>query len=173
MRLRLHYTGLNHIYVYDSLFQNVPKYFFYFIRKIWSWSQGWIRFIFYFIGVFIFKILKKDDICCKEQCGTTDPRIVTIQRIFIAFLSCRPDSSSTNLLFPAEFHSSGGFLVQELVIPGGKPLLRWLPRPWACNSRRNNHSSGGFSVVEPVIPGGITLYAVFLQTATFAVPIQR
>jgi hypothetical protein len=46
-------------------------------------------------------------------------------------------------LFPAKSHPSGGFLVRELVIPGGKP-----------------HSYGGFHVYELVIPGRITIYPV-------------
>jgi hypothetical protein len=63
----------------------------------------------------------------KEQFGTTDPGIVSVRRIFLPFRSCRPESASMNWRFPAEFHSSGGFHVHELVIPGVKPFLRWLP----------------------------------------------
>jgi hypothetical protein len=63
-------------------------------------------------------------------------------------------------LIPAESHSSGGFLVYEIVIsvkshPPGKFLVPELVIPW-----RNNHSSGGFHVYELVIPDGITILPV-------------
>jgi hypothetical protein len=59
-----------------------------------------------------------------------------------------------NLLFPAESHSSGGFLVLELVIHSGItiPLVEFL-------------------ILELALPGRITLYTALLQTATFVVTI--
>jgi hypothetical protein len=53
-----------------------------------------------------------------------DPEIVTVLRIFYEFLSCRSEAAFMSWLFPAESHSSGGFLFHELVIPGGKTILQ-------------------------------------------------
>jgi hypothetical protein len=109
----------------------------------------------YFLILLAFSYLnfKKVDIRGKEQFATTDPEIVTIRRIFLS----------------TKFHSLCRFLVHELVIPGGKPFLRWLSSPWAGNSRRNNHSSGEFLVLEVVLPRRISLYTMLQRTATFAI----
>jgi hypothetical protein len=145
--------------------------FFYFIRKIWSLLQGRIRLIFFISLAFSYLNFKKVDIRGTEEFGTTESGIVTIWRIFLAFWSCRPESASMSWWFPAEFHSSGVFLIYELGIPGGKQFLRWLPSHWAGNLWRNNHSSGGFLALELVILVRITLYKVLPRTATFAITI--
>jgi hypothetical protein len=53
--------------------------------------------------------------------------IVIDLRIFGTFLSCRSESASMKWLFPAEPHSSGGFIVPELVIPSGKTFFQRIP----------------------------------------------
>jgi hypothetical protein len=70
-----------------------------------------------------------------------DPEIATILRTF-RILILLSESASMSWLFPAESHSSGGFLVLQLVIPSKK------------------HSARGFLVYEVVIPGRSTIYPV-------------
>jgi hypothetical protein len=143
--------------------------FFDFIWKIWSSLQDRIRFIYYSLA-FSNLNFEKFDIHGKEQFGTTYPGIVTVWRIFLAFWSCRPESASMNWWFPAEIHSSGGFLVHELVIPGRNHSSGgFLALSWYFTTELS--LLGGFLVLELVIPGRMALYAVLLRTATFAVTI--
>jgi hypothetical protein len=57
------------------------------------------------------------------------------------------DFSSTSWQFPAESHTSGGFLIPELVIPGGKTILPLVLLLKGGNSRQNHYLSCGGRVL--------------------------
>jgi hypothetical protein len=61
-----------------------------------------------------------------------------------------------------EYESSGGFLVQKMVIPVRItiPLEDSSSRSYYSDSRWDSHSSGGYLFQELVIPGGIALAPV-------------
>jgi hypothetical protein len=59
-----------------------------------------------------------------------------------------------------ESPSSGGFLVYELVIPGGIPILQWIPRLWGGDSRQIPHLSHVAPVLAHRVPNFLRMIAI-------------